>query len=148
VAGQRTESGRQGSQRVILLATYVVLAAIGVLLGVIEAFLVPLRLFDGVEGLSAVLALLANLMVALLGGIGTRSSAGVVAPVAGWFVAVGVLSVVAPGGDVVLAGKLPADPGVVTVGMAFLIAGVIAGAIALVVTVRYTKRQIAPTPQA
>jgi hypothetical protein len=54
--------------------------------------------------------------------------------------------VVAPGGDVVLAGKLPVDPGVVVVGMAFLFGGVIAGAVALVVTVRYTKHRIAPTP--
>ena len=130
----------------MLLATYVVLAAIGVLLGVIEAFLVPLRLFSGIEGLAAVLALLGNMAVGAFGGIGTRTTAGAVAPIAGWFAAVAALSLAAPGGDVVLAGKLPADPGVVVTGTAFLFLGVIGGAIALVVTVRYTRRRIAPTP--
>lgn len=130
----------------MLLATYVVLAAIGVLLGVIEAFLVPLRLFGGIEGLSAVLALVGNAAIGSFGGIGTRTLAGAITPILGWFVAVGVLAVVAPGGDVVLAGKLAADPGVVVAGTAFLFLGVIGGAIALVVTVRYTRHGIAPTP--
>jgi hypothetical protein len=130
----------------VLLATYVVLAAIGALLGLIEAFLVPLRLFNGLEGLAAVLALLGNVAVGTFGGIGTRTTAGAVAPIAGWFAAVAVLALVAPGGDVVLAGKLPADPGVVVVGTAFLFLGVIGGAIALVLTVRYTRHRIAPTP--
>jgi hypothetical protein len=134
----------------MLLATYVVLVAIGVLLGVIEAFLVPQRLFGGIEGLAAVLALVANAAVGTFGGLGTRTTAGAVAPIAGWFVAVAVLALVAPGGDVVLAGKLPADPGVVVTGSAFLILGVVGGAIALTVAMlagaRYTRRANAPTP--
>jgi hypothetical protein len=44
----------------------------------------------------------------------------------------------------VFAGKLPVDPGVVVVGMAFLLAGIFAGAVALVVSLRYTKRANAP----
>jgi hypothetical protein len=146
VAAQGSAAGRQGSELGILLATYVVLLAIGALLGVIETFLVPQRLFGGVEGLSAVLALLGNAAVGSFGGIGTRTMAGAVAPIIGWFITVGILSVVAPGGDVVLAGKLPSDPGVVVAGTAFLFCGVIGSAVALVVTVRYTKRGIAPTP--
>lgn len=141
----------QGSERAILALTYLVLAAIGVVLGVIESFLVPLRLFNGVEGLSAVLAVVGNLVTGSLGGLATRTIAGAVSPVAGWLVAVGALLLVAPGGDVVFVGKLPADPGIVVVGNAFLFAGVLAGAVGLVVThlaIRsdYTKRANAPTP--
>jgi hypothetical protein len=135
----------------MLFATYAVLAAIGLVLGVIEAFLVPLRLFNGVEGLSAVLAVVGNVAVGSFGGVGTRTLTGAIAPIGGWFVAVGALLLIAPGGDVVLVGKLPADPGVVDVGNAFLFLGILAGAVALVVTFRaiksdYTKQGNAPTP--
>jgi hypothetical protein len=121
----------------VLAATYVVLAAVGVMLGVIETFLVPQRVFGGLEGLAAVLALVVNSAVATYGGIGTRSFAGALVPIFGWLVTVGVLITYAPGGDVVLAGKLPADPGVVVVGDAYLILGLLAGGISLVVTARY-----------
>jgi hypothetical protein len=126
-----------GRQVGVVIATYVVLAAIGVMLGVIETFLVPLRLFDGVEGLAAVLALVVNAAVASFGGVGTRSFAGAIVPTLGWLLTVGVLISWSPGGDVVLAGKLGADPGVVVVGDAYLIAGFLAGGISLVVTARY-----------
>lgn len=140
-----------GTERAILLATYVVLAAIGVVLGVIEAFLVPLRLFGDIEGLSAVLAGVGNVAVGSFGGVRTRTLSGAIVPIAGWFVAVAALLLLAPGGDVVLVGKLPADPGVVMVGNAFLFLGILAGAVALVVTFRaiksdYTRRANAPTP--
>jgi hypothetical protein len=148
------------SERAVLWTTYVVLAAIGVVLGVIEAFLVPLRLFDGVEGLSAVLAVVGNVAVGSFGGIGTGTLAGAAAPIIGWFVAVGALLLIAPGGDVVLVGKLPSDPGVVDAGNAFLFLGILAGAGAMVVTFRsisasikragpnpgYTNQGNAPTP--
>jgi hypothetical protein len=130
----------------LLLATYVVLAAIGLVLGVIEAFLVPQRIFGGVEGLSAVLAFVGNAIVGSLGGVGTRTMVGAIVPIASWFVAVGALTVYAPGGDVVIAGKLPTDPGVVVTGTAFLILGILAGGVALVVTSHYTRRVNAPTP--
>jgi Family of unknown function (DUF6113) len=136
----------QAAERTVLAATYVVLAAIGVLLGVIESFLVPQRIFGGVEGLAVVLAVAGNGLVGTLGGIGTRTIAGAVAPVMGWFVAVAVLTAVAPGGDVVLPGQLKSDPGVTHVTAAFLILGVLAGAIGLVATARYTKRVNPPTP--
>jgi hypothetical protein len=151
VAAAGGGSGGKAFELGLLLATYVVLAAIGVMLAVIEAFLVPQRLLNGVEGLSAVGAFVGNLVVGSLGGIGTRTMVGAIVPVASWFVALGVITVYAPGGDVVIAGKLPADPGVVVTGMAMLIAGVLGGAIALVLTARYaksryTRRVNAPTP--
>jgi hypothetical protein len=136
----------QAAERGVLLATYVVLIAIGIVLGGIDAFLVPQRLSGGIEGLSVVLAVVGNAGAGVLGGIGTRTMIGAVAPVAGWFVAVAVLTVAGPGGDVVLPGQLKQDPGVVHVTSAFLILGILAGGIALVVTSRYTKRVNQPRP--
>jgi hypothetical protein len=122
-----------------------VLFAIGGLLGVIGCFLVPLRLGGGVEGLAIGIALIGNFGTGLLGGLGNRSVRSAVAPGLGWFLAVGVIASVAPGGDVIIPGKLPVDPGVVTVGEAFLILGVVGAIAALVVTSFYTRRPDAPT---
>lgn len=135
-----------GVERTVAVLTYCVLFAAGFVLGMIETFLVPLRLFGGVEGLSVMLALVGTASLGSLGGIGTRSAIGVVAPVLGWFAAVGLLMMYAPGGDIVVPGKLPADPGVVYVGIAQLLAGLFGGGIAMVVTMRYTRRAITPTP--
>jgi hypothetical protein len=123
-----------------------VLLLIGGLLGVIGCFLVPLRLGGGgIEGLAIGVALIGNFGTGLLGGLGNRSVRSALAPGLGWFLAVGAISSLAPGGDVIIPGKLPVDPGVVTVGEAFLILGV-AGAIgALAVTAFYTRRPDAPT---
>jgi hypothetical protein len=118
---------------------YAVLAAIGVVLGVVGTFLVPQRVFGGVEGLSVVLALVGNALVGSFGGLATRRPGGVMVPTVSWLLTVAVLAFVAPGGDVVIPGRLPADPGVVIVGPIFLIAGVLAAGLALVVTVRYAK---------
>jgi hypothetical protein len=137
----------RASERVITLATYVVLAAMGALLGVIGAFLVPARILGGVEGLSVVLAFGGNALLGVFGGLGTRSLAGAIAPTVGWFVAVGVLTVFGPGGDVVLAGRLPADPGVVVVGDAFLFVGVVSGALAMLITAYFIRRGKTPTSE-
>jgi hypothetical protein len=137
-AEQPEQAGKARRRDVaMVMATYVVLAAIGVMLGVIETFLVPQRLFGGVEGLAVVLALVVNGTVGSFGGIGVRSFAGAIVPTFGWLVTVGVLITWSPGGDVVLAGKLGTDPGVVVVGDAYLISGFLAGGISLVVTARY-----------
>jgi hypothetical protein len=122
-----------------------VLLLIGGLLGVIGCFLVPLRLGGGVEGLAVGVALIGNFGIGLLGGLGNRSFRSALAPGLGWLVAVGVISSVAPGGDVIIPGKLPVDPGVVTVGEAFLILGVAGAIAAMVVTSFYTRRPDAPT---
>jgi hypothetical protein len=129
----------------MLVATYVVLAGIGVLLGAIEAFLVPQRLFGGIEGLSVVLAVIGNAGLGTAAGVATRSFMGALVPVAAWFVTVGFVSSYAPGGDVVLPGRLPADPGIVHVATAFLLLGVVSGAAGLVATSYFTRRANRPT---
>lgn len=137
---------RAPADRVATVTTVVLLAAAGVLLGVIGAFLVPLRLGSGIEGLSVLIAVVGNLGVGLLGGLGTRSTAGIVAPGLGWFVAVGALFTTGPGGDIVIPGRLGSDPGVPKVGIGFLVGGVLALIVAFVVTTRFTRRASTPTP--
>jgi hypothetical protein len=126
--------------RALLVATYVVLAGIGVVAATIEAFLVPQRLAGGVEGLSAVLAVLGNLAVGLFGAWGTGTRGGAVAPAVGWFAAIAAVTVIAPGGDVVIPGALPADRGVVVVGTVTLLGGILASIVPIALTGRYTTR--------
>jgi hypothetical protein len=138
-----TSSRRGDLVEVIVLD--LVLLAVGGFLGLIGCFLVPLRLGGSVEGLAVVIALVGNFAVGVLGGFGTRSTRSALLPGVGWFVVVGVVSLLAPGGDVIIPGKLPEDPGVVTVGEAFLILGVAGAIAAIAVTALYTRRQDAPT---
>lgn len=127
-----------------LIATYLVLAALGALLGVLGSFLVPQRLFGGVEGISVLVALAGNLATGLIGGVGTSTRAGAVAPAIGWVLAVGTLTSVAPGGDVVIPGGLPVDPGVPKAGLAFLLVGLVAAVVPIPLTSRYTERVNTP----
>jgi hypothetical protein len=76
-----------------------------------------------------------------------RSRVASLIPTAAWFVTVGVLTAYEPGGDVVMPGGLPADPGVVKVVPALLILGILGGGLALALTVFYTDRVRRPTPQ-
>jgi hypothetical protein len=103
-------------------------------LGTIEAFLVPLRLFGGVEGLAVVLAMLLNPAVGLVAAVGLRSTAGAGAPAAGWFVAASYATFVAPHGSVVVPGTLGNDPGVPVVGLLWYFGGVLASSSAIVVS--------------
>lgn len=133
---------RQGRfERGLLTATYVVLLAVGVLLATLEAFLTPQRLPGGLEGLSALLAVLGNLGVGFLGGWGTRTTAGAVTPALGWIVTMFfVVLYVPPGGDVVVPGTLGTDPGVVVVGLVTVVGGLVASIVPIPLTDRYTKR--------
>ncbi|HVW80699.1 MAG TPA: hypothetical protein VHB69_07160 [Mycobacteriales bacterium] len=132
--------------RVLLVATYLVLTGVGLLAGVVGAFLVPEQV--GSFGyLSTVVAVVGNLAVGVIGGIGAASRAGAVAPFFGWFVAVGALSsepVVSKGGDVVIPGTLGNAPGVVHAGLAFMAAGVVAALVPIVIASRFTKPPYAP----
>lgn len=124
----------------LLAATYVVLFAVGVLLATFEAFLVPQRFAGGLEGLSILIALFGNPGVGLLGGFGTGTPAGAAAPAVGWFLTMATLSIFAPGGDVVIPGGLPADPGVVWVGTITLLGGLLTSIVPIALTSRYTRR--------
>lgn len=113
----------------------IVLLACGVLLAVISAFLVPLRLWGDVEGLSVVLVIAMNLGVGLAAGRGLRSPWAAAAPGIGWFVTAAWLSFQTPrGGGVLIPGKLGNDPGVVVVGWLWLLAGIAAAGCAVGVT--------------
>lgn len=135
------------AERVIVVATYVVLAAIGVVAATIESFLIPLRLPHGIEGLSAAVAFVGNLVIGTAAGLAIRTKAAAIVTTASWFVTIGVLTLYLPGGDVIMPGRLPTDPGVTKVVPAFLILGVVGGLIALLVTLRYIARADAPTSQ-
>jgi Family of unknown function (DUF6113) len=128
----------------LLGATYAVLACLGVMLGVIGAFLVPAGIVGGFLGLSTLVAGAGNLFAGSLGGFGTGSRGGAIAPLVGWFLAVGVLSTFSPGGDVVIPGGLPNDPGVVHAGVTFMLTGLVASIVTIVLTSRYTGRANPP----
>ena len=113
---------------VLLVAGHAALVLLGAMLAVWGLFLVPLRLFGGVEGLSVLIAVGGNLGAARLGGFGFGTPLAAAMPGIGWLVTVllfaGGLSSHAQ--DVLLPGKLPPDPGVVAVGSAFLFGGALA----------------------
>jgi hypothetical protein len=132
------------SDRIEAVCLDVVLVGIGGMLGLIGTFLVPLRLPGGIEGLAAVIALVGNAAVGLLGGLGGRSTRSATLPGVSWFVVVMAISVVSRGGDVIIPGKLPIDPGVVYVGYAFLFGGLVGAVIAVAATQLYTRRLEAP----
>ena len=114
-----------------MVAGHAALLLLGVVLGVLGTFLVPLRLAGGVEGLSILVAVVGNVAAARLGAFGFGTPLAAAMPGIGWLVAVLVLAGGLPGmsghaQDVLLPGKLPADPGIVAVGTAFLFGGAVA----------------------
>jgi hypothetical protein len=130
----------RGLERGVLITTYLAMAVLGMLSGIIDAFLVPQRLFDGVEGLSILLAVAGNIGLGLLGGLGTRTVTGAVAPMITWFVTVGILSLRGPGGDLIVPGALRNDPGITWVTNFLLLGGALSSAVAIALTMRYTMR--------
>lgn len=116
-------------REVPLLACYVALTVLGGALGVWGAFLVPLRLVGGLEGLAVVVAVVGNLGAGLLGGLGTRTRLGAALPGLAWLVVAVLAGTGRQEGDVVVPGSVPHDPAVGKVGMAFLLLGAIAAAV-------------------
>lgn len=111
---------------------YVVLFLLGSALGVWGAFLVPLRLPGGVEGLADVIAFVGNLAVGFLAALGVRSVAAAATPGVGWLLTVLVLGTWArPSDEVVIPSGLGNDPGIGTVGTLFLFAGAIGAVLAI-----------------
>jgi hypothetical protein len=129
--------------RALDAAAYVVLALLGAVLGVWGAFLVPLRLFGGVEGLADVIGVVSTAAVGYFGAMGVGRGAAAVAPGIGWLVAVGAVGSYAPGGDVVVPGKLGTDPGIGTVGGLYLISGLVGVLVAGVAAGRRLRHPVA-----
>ena len=132
----------------LVVAGHVALLLLGVALGTWGLFLVPLRLPGGIEGLSVVIAVVGNVAAARLGGFGLQTPLAAAMPGIGWLLAVIALAGGLPGhaNDVLLPGRLPEDPGIVTVGLLSVFGGAVA-ALAGVVWVAHTLRPRA-TPSA
>lgn len=131
-----------------LLAVYGVLVLLGGVLGIWGAFLVPLRLPGGVEGLAAVVAVGGNLAAGVLAARGTRTVQAAAMPGLGWLVAVLlVLTVVRPADEVILPGRIPSDPGVGVVGTLFLFGGALGAVVAVLLAGRFTREVVPPTSQ-
>lgn len=110
------------------VAAYAALLAVGLLLAMFGAFLVPARVV-GLPGVSVVIAVGGNLAAGLLGSRGMASRLGAVAPGAGWLTVALLAGIRRPEGDLVTPGQLEADPTVGAVASAFLLAGAVAAAI-------------------
>jgi hypothetical protein len=129
-----------------LPAVYAVLVVLGAAMGVWEAFLVPLRLPGGIEGLADVLAFGGNLGVGLLAGRALRDLPASAMSGIGWLVMVLVVgSVVRPADEVIIPGRLGPDPGIPVVGALLLLAGPLGAILAVVLTARFTRRAAPPT---
>jgi hypothetical protein len=130
-----------GRDRLVDVATYASLLLLGVALGVYGAFLVPLRLFGGVEGLADVIGFGGVLLAGVLGAAGSARATAAVTPGIGWVVAVVALGT-STGGDVVVPGSLGNDPGVGIVGSLYLLSG-LAGTLAAAIVVAVRRRRAA-----
>jgi hypothetical protein len=118
-------------------AVYAVLVLLGAVLAVWGAFLVPLRLPGGIEGLADVIAFGGNLAVAVLAARGSRNLQAAAMPGLGWLIAVLVLlTVQRPTGEVVIPGGIGNDPGIGVVGTVFLFAGAAGAVVGLLVAGR------------
>lgn len=121
--------------RLVVVAAYVALLLLGAVLGVWGAFLVPLRLFGGVEGFADVMAVASTGLVGYLGAVGLGQGTAAVMPGVGWILAVLMLSS-SRGGDVVIPGSLGPDPGVAVVGQLYLFSGLVGVLVAGVLAAR------------
>lgn len=130
--------------RRVLVATYVALVLLGAMLGIWGAFLVPLRLPGGIEGLAVLIGLLGPAAAGYFGAIGAGSGPAAVMPGIGWIVAVVVLNY-SRGGDVVVPGKLAVDPGIGVVGSLFFLSGLVGTLVAGVLAGRKLRRR-PPSP--
>ena len=134
------EPAAADEDRFPLALVYAVLFLLGGALAVWGAFLVPLRLPGGVEGLADVIALVGNVCVGLLAARGVRSVGAAAAPGVGWLITVLALGTVArPGDEVVIPSSLGNDPGVGTVGTLFLFAGSIGAVVAILLANRQVR---------
>src|SRR3954452_10305767 len=117
------------------------------MLAVWDTFLVPLRLSGGVEGLAVLVSFANNVAAGELGRFGVGTSLAAAMPGIAWLLTALVLATGLLGHqqDVLVAGPLPTDPGLATVGLAYLLAGAVGS---VVPVVRAGRRQVAPSPTA
>ena len=112
------------ADKAALAAGYLLLLVLGAAIGVWGAFLVPLRLAGGVEGLADVVGFAGPLAAGYFGAVGLGVAPAAVFPGIGWIVSILLLGY-SPGGDVVIPGKLGPDPGVGLVGSLYLVSGLV-----------------------
>jgi hypothetical protein len=137
---------QSSDDRFPLAAVHAALFVLGVALGVWGAFLVPLRLPGGVEGLADLIAFAGNLGVGVAAGYGARSLPAAATPGIGWLIAVLATSAfVRPSDEVILPGHLGTDPAVGTVATLFLVCGALGAVLAVVVANRFTRPVAGPT---
>jgi hypothetical protein len=121
-----------------LAAVYAVLLLLGAALGIWGAFLVPLRLPGGIEGLADVLAFGGNVLVGTLAARGARTVPAAAMPGIGWLIAVLVVgSVVRPADEVVIPASIENDPGIGTVGTLYLLLGAVGAVTAILLANRH-----------
>lgn len=105
----------------------------GLAYGTWAVFLVPVRLWGGLEGLALLVTIVGNLALGWLAAWSLRSPRAALWPALGWLVATAAMALsVGPGGDIVVPGGLPYDPGVPVVGELNWLAGIASAAGALV----------------
>ena len=128
-----------------LPAVYAVLLLLGAALGIWGAFLVPLRLPGGIEGLADVIAFGGNVLVGYLAARGARSVPAAAMPGIGWLVAVlAVGSFVQPADEVVIPASIESDPGIGTVGTLYLLLGAVGAVIAILLANRHRREWTTP----
>jgi hypothetical protein len=120
------------------------LLVLGAAIGVWGAFLVPLRLPGGLEGLADILGFAGPLAAGYFGAVGLGVGAAAVFPGIGWILSILMLGY-SPGGDVVIPGKLGTDPGIGTVGGLYLISGLLGTLAAGVLASMHLRRVAART---
>ncbi len=127
---------------VVTALTYAMLLVAGLLLGLLGAFHVASRpAFLHVHWPVAVLiAVVGNLGVGLLGGWGLQGRAGAAVAFLGWIVGVGI--VMFGGSDDVGIGGSPGD----WVPLGFLVAGALAGIVAVIVSLRFLDPALRQPP--
>lgn len=144
--------GRRTSRPTVAdVAVGAALFLLGLAYGLWAVWLVPVRLWGGLEGLSLLVTFVGNLGAGWLAAWSLRSARAALWPVVGWLLATGAMALtVGPGGDIVVPGGLPYDPGVPTVGMLNWLVGLIAAAVAIaggtvVAANGFTRRRGSPT---
>ena len=131
MAPQGTRTGVGPARAVLAVALGGVLAVLGIVLGVVESFVHPLRVFGLPVGVAV--AVVVNFGVVHLVGRGTRSRLYALVPGVGWLLTVVVLSVGRPEGDFVVPGTW--------VGYAYLIGGTVGALVGAVLLPWYSLRE-------